>query len=208
MQDHFTQAIQALDAIVRGDRMAMKAPAEWLADHKLLATLPEVWKPHVGDLQNAARLALQANDLAVAADAMGAMGAACGRCHTELGVTLEFSGMSPEGKESSVLDRMLRHQWAADRMWEGLIGPSDLAWSAGVAALQEAPLHPDMLADNQSPPQAVVELAEKVHKLGQRGRLIQERGARAKLYGEYVATCAECHTQLGVQFGATRPPQR
>lgn len=200
MKDHFTQAIRARDAIVRGDLAGMKEPARWLADHKLSETLPDAWKPHVADMQNAARLALQANDVAVAADAIGAMGAACGGCHSALGTPVQFSGKSPEGKESSVLDRMMRHHWAADRLWEGLVGPSDVAWSAGVAALQEAPLHPEMLADKQSPPQAVVDLAANVHTLGQRGKTTQEPGARAKLYGEYLATCDSCHSRLGVQL--------
>lgn len=198
MKDHFMQALQVRDALIRGDLAATKAPATWLADHKVSETLPERWKPHVGDMQNAARLVTEANDLALAADALGAMGTACGGCHTALGAPLQFSGMSPEGKESSVLDRMLRHSWAADRMWEGLIGPSDLAWDAGIAALQEAPLHPDMLADNHSPPQAVVELAAAIHTLGQRGKTTSEPAARARLYGEYLATCAGCHSQLDV----------
>lgn len=200
MRDHFTQAIRARDAIIRGDLAAMKEPAGWLADHKVSETLPDTWKPHVGDMQNAARLAVQANDLAVAADAIGAMGTACGGCHTALGTPLQFSGKSPEGQESSVLDRMLRHQWAAERMWEGLIGPSEVAWSAGVAALQEAPLHPEMLADNKSPPQEVVDLADKIHTLGQRGKTTQEPDARAKLYGEYVSACDSCHSRLGVRL--------
>lgn len=200
MKDHFTQAIRARDAIVRGDLAAMKEPAGWLAEHRVSETLPDTWKPHVGDMQNAARLAVQANDLAVAADAIGAMGAACGGCHTALGTPLQFSGKSPEGQESSVLDRMLRHRWAGERMWEGLIGPSDVAWNAGVAALQEAPLHPEMLADDKSPPQEVVDLANKVHALGERGKTTQEPGARARLYGEYVATCEACHAKLGVRL--------
>lgn len=200
MKDHFTQALRVRDALIRGDLAATKVPAGWLADHKVSDTLPDLWKPHVGDMQNAARLVVQANDLAAAADALGDMGTACGSCHAALGATLKFTGMSPEGQESSVLDRMLRHQWAADRMWEGLTGPSDLAWDAGVAALQEAPLHPDMLTDNKSPPQAVVDLAATIHTLGQRGKTTNEPSARATLYGEYVATCAGCHSQLGVQL--------
>jgi len=203
MKDHFTQSRRVYDAIVRGDLVAMRAPAEWLADHKISDTLPAPWKPHVGDMQNAARLALEASDIPGAADALGGMGVACGGCHTALGATLKFTGMSPEGKESSVLDRMQRHTWAADRMWEGLIGPSDVAWNAGVAAVQDAPLHPEMLADNKSPPQEVVDLAAAVHALGKRGATTREPAARARLYGEFVATCAACHSRLDVQL---KPP--
>lgn len=200
MKDHFTQAIRARDAIIRGDLAAMKEPATWLAEHKIAETLPGTWTPHVGDMQNAARLALQANDLAAAADAVAAMGAACGSCHKALGASVDFSGKSPEGEESSVLAQMLRHRWAAERMWEGLIGPSDVAWNAGVAALQEAPLHPEMLADKKSPPQKVMDLATRVHAVGQQGKTASGSDARAKLYGEYVANCDACHAELGVRL--------
>lgn len=199
MKDHFTQALQARDALVRGDLAAMKTPAAWLADHRLSDTLPEAWRPHVGDMQNAAKLAQQANDLAVAADAVGAMGAACGRCHQALGATIAFAGQSPEGSETSVADRMMRHRWAEARMWEGLVGPSDVAWNAGVAALQDAPLHPEMLADNRSPPDDVVTLANRVHSVGLRGKMTTGSEPRARLYGEYLATCDTCHDKLGVR---------
>jgi cytochrome c556 len=197
MKDHFTQAIHARDAIIRGDLAAMQAPAKWLADARVAETLPADWKPHVIHLQNAARSALQADDLAEAADAIGAMGAACGDCHAELGVRLRFAGMSAEGEASPVLDRMSRHQRAADWMWKGLVRPSDRAWSAGVLALQEAPLWPE----DEATPQAAVALADRIHTLAELGPVTQARSARARLYGEYVATCSTCHSLLGLQLG-------
>ena len=206
MRDHFTQAIQARDAIIRGDLAAMKVPAKWLADGTVSETLPEDWKPYVAHLQNIARLALQAKELAEAASAIGAMGAACGDCHAELGVTRRLLRMSPEGQLLRAPDRMLRHPWAADRMWEGLIRPSDRAWSAGAGVLQETTLRREMLADNNSPPRAVVALADAVRILGQLGSTMPAWSARARLYGDYVATCAACHSMLGVQQGSTRPP--
>lgn len=200
MKDHFAQALQARDALIRGDLVAMGPPAAWLADHRLSETLPEQWRPHVGDMQNAAKLAQQAGDVAVAADAVGSMGAACGRCHQALGATVQFPGQSPEGKESSVADRMMRHRWAEARMWEGLVGPADTAWDAGVAALQDAPLHPEMLAENRSPPKDVVDLADRVHSVGLRGKLAKDSESRARLYGQYLASCEACHVKLRVSL--------
>lgn len=200
MKEHFTQALRARDALVRGDLAAMKRSAAWLADHRLSETLPDTWRPHVGDMQNAAKLAQQAGDVAVAADAVGAMGAACGQCHQSLGAKVDFPGQSPEGKQSGLEDRMMRHRWAEARMWEGLVGPSDVAWDAGVAALQDAPLHPEMLAEDRSPPQEVVDLAGRVHALGLRGKLTTGSEARARLYGEYLATCDACHARLGTRL--------
>lgn len=127
------------------------------------------------------------------------MGAACGHCHAALAANVTFTGKSPEGEESSVLARMARHVWADERMWEGLIGPSDVAWEADVAALQEAPLHPEMLAEDRSPPAEVVRLADEVHALGQRGRTTAGTERRARLYGEFLATCDGCHSRLGVR---------
>ncbi len=105
-------------------------------------------------MQNAAQLALAAVDLKAAAVAVADMAQACGGCHLALSGP-NFSGSSPAGEESSVVADMERHRWAADRMWEGLVGPSETAWLAGAATLEDAPRHPEAMVDDKTP------LAEK-----------------------------------------------
>lgn len=90
---------------------------------------------------------------------------------------------------------MQRHQWAADRLWEGLIGPSDAAWSRGIRMLAEAPLHGtepswDTASDGD-------ELARRVHELGSEAASALLPHARATVYGEMLGLCADCHTRTG-----------
>jgi hypothetical protein len=198
MEDHFTQANVVRDAVIAGDLDRLRAPARWLAAHELTDTLPENWKPHVAAMQRAAGLAVAAETIGAAAAAAGSMASACGECHAELGGP-KFTGTSPEGQESSVVADMKRHLWAADRMWEGLIGPSDTAWQAGVAALADAPLAPEAMADDKTPPKKVFDLAAQAHEIGAKGGTETDRGKRGELYGRYLGTCAACHTELGVK---------
>ncbi len=197
MKDHFTQANAVRDAVIDGDLQKMHAPATWLAEHKLSDILPEEWKPHIADMQNAGQLALDAADVEAAATAVADMARACGGCHEKLsGPT--FTGESPAGEESSVVADMKRHRWAADRMWEGLVGPSDTAWRAGVDALVDAPLHAEAMADDKTLPKEVFDLAQQAHNIGEKGGTTTDAEARAVLYAEYVSACSGCHTQLGV----------
>ena len=197
MQDHFTQAAKARDAIIAGDLTAMREPAKWLAEHEVSDTLPENWKPHVEDMQNAGELALQAETLDAAAIAISHMAQACGECHQALGGP-KFTGQSPAGEESSTVADMQRHRWAAERMWEGLIGPSQVAWDAGVAALVDAPLHPEAMGE-KALPEEVQALAKQAHEAAKQGQTAQGLEAQATQYAEFLSTCAGCHSALGVQ---------
>ena len=92
---------------------------------------------------------------------------------------------------------MRRHQWAMDRLWDALVVPSDDAWNAGALALAEAPLVPEQLTPSKSPAPRVAELAQTVHDLGLKAASADRGDARAEVYGELLATCAECHKWLG-----------
>ena len=87
---------------------------------------------------------------------------------------------------------MARHQWAADRLWEGLIAPSDQAWLSAAELLLEAPL---ALADSQHTDQTRA-LTERVRGLGLEARSAARSGDRARIYAEFLGTCAVCHQQL------------
>jgi hypothetical protein len=91
---------------------------------------------------------------------------------------------------------MNRHVWALDRMWEGLIAPSDAAWRAGAVALADAPLH----FSGQSNEQAN-QLAAKVHELAGSARSASSAKDRAGVYGELLQTCSLCHEALGMRSG-------
>jgi mono/diheme cytochrome c family protein len=85
---------------------------------------------------------------------------------------------------------MARHRWAADRLWEGVVGADDGPWHAGLAVLAAAPLRWPELGDRK-------ELALSLQRLAADAR---QRSAtdtvadRARGYGEMLVICTTCHT--------------
>lgn len=191
MREHFTQVAAIHDAVIRGDLEAVVEPATWLARHRPADSLPTGWESYVADMTLAAQRALQATTLEDAAKATAAMGLACGNCHQASAQGPRFTLGAEITTERGVAAHMQRHQWAADRMWEGLVGPSDTSWVWGAATLREAALRP------QGQPERIEELAKLVHELGAQAEGIDEPAARASLYGDLLRTCAECHAALG-----------
>ena len=91
---------------------------------------------------------------------------------------------------------MLRHQRAADRMWEGLMAPSEQAWVKGSEVMADAPLVPEAVSGNKSVAPESKELALAAHTVAHRARTTETRD-RGQAYGALIATCAGCHDKLG-----------
>ena len=198
MGEHFGKATEMKAAVIRGDLNAFKQAAQLLAERSMEGSIAPEWKTHLEGMQNAARTGRDAPDLESAALALGDTGRACAACHAQLGnPRFELGDPPAEGSGASL--HMVRHQWAADRMWEGLMGPSDDAWIKGCEVLAEAPLHQEAATGPVSVPKPVTELASQAHALANRARTApsEERG---KHYGAFLATCAACHTQLGAKL--------
>lgn len=115
---------------------------------------------------------------------------ACAGCHLEAGVVPEFKPSALPPDKPSVGARMARHLWAADRMWEGMVGGSDEAWLAGLDVLAMPPV--------RELPRDRLELARRMQQLADQARQrksVDDLGERARAYGEILATCAACHTR-------------
>jgi mono/diheme cytochrome c family protein len=188
MQRHFDEAGALKMAVIAGDLEASKEPAEWLANHESVQGLPGEWEPYLTGLQDAARKVAQAEDIADAAAATGEMGISCGACHLALDQGAQFAFMAPPEQEG-VTGHMLRHDWASDRMWDGLVGPSDEEWTKGVEGLGESPL----LGGSTE----AQEFARRVHELGEQALEAPDPAARAVIYGQLIAACAGCHRVAG-----------
>ena len=98
------------------------------------------------------------------------MAGACGNCHQGLQAEPRFTWDSLPSQAADVAAHLLRHQWVADRMWRGLIGPSDEAWNAGAEVLVEAPLRRQDLFEESDPSVEAAALASRVHELGAEAR--------------------------------------
>jgi hypothetical protein len=89
---------------------------------------------------------------------------------------------------------MLRHAWAAERMWDGLVAPSEELWVKGAQAFGGEALAPDELGDQAS--QDVVKLSKKVHELAAKAAEVKDRKEQAVLYAELLGSCYTCHKEL------------
>lgn len=198
MESHWAQVGQVQTALVFGDLEGAREPARWLAEHPEHPDLPQGVMSPVEDMRAFARSVIRAGSLADASRCAAEMGAACGRCHQASGGgprllqnTMPETGTAPD-------KHMARHLWAADRLWEGLVAPSDQAWRLGANALAEDPLFVE-LGDQGS--QEVLTLARQVHALGATARATQP-DHRAGVYARLMVACAQCHGLLGVGTGA------
>ena len=82
---------------------------------------------------------------------------------------------------------MTRHRWAADRLWEAVVGDSDDAWRQGLDVLAATPLQLDA---------ARAPIARELQRMATTALKTQHPSAnRAGVYGEILVLCASCHTK-------------
>ena len=221
MRDHFTHASALEQAVIDGDLEEVDAHAQALVEKLDEQALPDSWAPHVERMQTAAKSAAGTEDLVAAASAAGEVVAACGACHAAVGGGPKFPAAPapvPEGEDSKA--RMARHAWAAQRMREGMIGPSDERWRLGAGAVsgashqveqreEEDPHHVLSIGVSEYADPAynlnvahldaevlsaeVLQLRERIYEIGAEAAKTEGLDARAKVYGEYLTTCAGCH---------------
>ncbi len=196
MQGHERHGDAMRDAVERGDLDGAKTEAKLLAELGIEGPTGKLWKQLFDAMKAAAGRSASASDLKDASRDVALVARTCGDCHTTFGrpaILIEPPGALSPGMRAS----MQRHQWATERLWDGLVVPSDDAWNAGALALSEAPLMPEQLTPGKSPVPKVGELARTVHDLAVKAAGADRVDARADVYGELLATCAECHKWLG-----------
>lgn len=200
MHEHLDRITAIKSLIIMGNLDGVREPAIWLAEHESVAGLPSNYEPYVELMRVYAREVVEAPNLKSAAESVSRMARTCSNCHLVNHVELEFGYDQRPGDLEDTVSHMQRHQWAADRLWEGLIGPSDAAWRRGADMLVDVPLLPeDVMYDstNADDSAAIDQIARRIHVLGGQGTITSTPAARSELYGEILGLCASCHTRLG-----------
>lgn len=196
MQNHFGRAASAHDAIVRADLEQARADMQWLATHDEGMAVPEPLRPMLAEMQAEAARFSEATTLTEAGTAYARTLIRCGACHTASHGGPEIAQpILPEGDTPEA--RMRRHQWASDRMFDGLVTGNAEIFRSGNDALTSAPLtQADLPATAAQPTEQVVALTTHVQNLGTEAATATTDDARASIYGRYLATCATCHRLL------------
>jgi len=189
MRQHFAAISELQRAIARGHLDQAKELATWLSTHD--EPSQEGWKVYVDELHAAAAEVRSAPDLPSAAALAARLGRACSKCHEARDATVTFAWEPAPAEGPALAAQMKRHQWAAARLWDGLVGPAEQLWQEGATALASMQLDTGQAAGSGRGD--VAALAARVRELAKRATTITDLDARAKLYGELLSTCAGCH---------------
>ncbi len=114
----------------------------------------------------------------------------CANCHVATAATPAFgSPAEPPPDQDTVTARMARHLWAADRLWEGMIGPADDSWQAGLSILAQPPLAATEMSDARG------RFARQLQRLAATARKSTSTDKeRSATYAQLLTQCAACHT--------------
>ncbi len=183
MRAHYAAATDLQKAISHGRLIEARELAAWIGTNA---------RPRTDELMTASYQLEQARDLRTAAALTGDLAGACGSCHQERGAHPALKAAPEPVAVPGIEAQMQRHQWAATRLWDGVIGPDDAAWFAGARAMANATI--DLGATTHAQPNSdVVGYAESLRELALRAGDTRDLTARSVQYGEMLYTCASCH---------------
>lgn len=194
MQGHFADSVRLRRAMVAGNLADFKQAASAVANDEWSSNLRPDYRPYVAAVRAAAATARAAESLKAGAVALGTLGVACAACHQHFGAPQIpiAPGSAPEATEPS----MVAHAAATDRLWEGVMGPSDTSWFKGTRGLMEAPSLDSDVPDVAAAAQHLRQLAEEALSVS-----VEQRG---RLFGQVLMTCAGCHERVGVVVSSAR----
>jgi len=208
MLEHFSLARDMRNWATSGNVRELQAVARELAASRAPWGLPPGSDAYLLLLQEAAGRAAEAMDPADAIRATADVARVCGDCHvaTESNLGGRFRVAEPR-----VDDPAIRHSNYLSRtsrlLWDGLVGPSERLWQAGVEALAPAEGLPP-------PPSGDVSASElersggRLVDLARRARAFADPAARSELVAEVWLVCATCHREAGPlspRFPASTP---
>lgn len=187
------QLTSARSALLKNDATAVRGFLVWAgartdlpdlsARTKGLATDPRLQpgQGEVGDL------------LDLGAEALGDVGMACGSCHTRSGKGPTFAPATAPPHAEGMAVHMARHMWSMDRLWDGIIGPSDARWIEGVSGLHDHPIDAERLHGREGGESPSDYMDWWIHQPGPTDGLKATGPERAAFYTHMLTACAACH---------------
>ena len=196
MKAHFVRALRMQDAVLAGKLDDAKAQARWLASHDDRAAAPAGWRPYLATFQAQARTVVDAYTIDDAAVAIGQIAAACGDCHANNHAKPEIGSVPILKKAATVKQHMSAQITALDKLWAGLVVPSDRAWHDGATLLAGVVVTPQALAkQGLQQTESAKLLADTLHRLSATAGAAP-KADRPQVYAELLTTCVACHTTV------------
>lgn len=198
MHERFSRTVDIQTGIVLGDLERAKSAAAWIATQDGSRDFPAGTEAYQDRLRSRAGLIAMDEELDSAALHTAEIAAVCGNCHLATGGGPRFVIGSEPGQGSTAARQMIRHLWAADRMWEGLVGPSAETWMAGIGVLNEGEEGLEGVVRSSDAPEEARRYLADLRNLAEEGAAATTQEARASIYGRLLATCYGCHRSVGV----------
>lgn len=186
---------QHLDDLQTVERLLVAGDLDAARSLAFMLSKPEAdpgmapWAAEAREVANAARALTAARTLDEALRREAAIAAACAGCHVRSGQLPQFE---PLGDPPPAGSQMERHQWAVDRLWEGMIGASDERWRAGLHVVAATPAPPAAAP-------AAARFGAQLQALARAALANRAKPAiasRARLYGEMLVACSGCHAAV------------
>ena len=196
MRSHFEEIRQIELALLFGDLDTARFHA------RALATMPqgvgeaELQPISLARVREVALRVASADAVEAALPLVADLAGECGRCHQASSASVRIPQVAEPGEDGSLASRMERHQWAADRIWEGLVTPSRERWQEGLVVLGEAPLPPDGVTDDRSLYPAIERLGRQLAVQAMAARDATAGDGQTRTFGAMLKVCSACHVLI------------
>ena len=201
MRAHFYQAMLLHDAVARGNLETARLEATRLEQPSATAPIPVGGEAFQGAIVRMAKQAASATTLPEAAQATAVILGTCGECHRAMQVR-PMPPLSTDINVGGLVGHMLLHQHGSDAFVEGLVAPSDSAWTEGVRTFAT-----QKLDSAHAPAKFRKQLAAAETTLAElAGQAAKAQGSRDRevAYGNVLATCGACHRMASRSAGPDR----
>lgn len=191
MHARYTGAQRAGLAIVYSDLDRVHREAGEIAAFEEPDVLPE-WRPYFDAVRVQADDLAKAPSIAAATRSLAQLGRRCASCHLASVAKIRLPAERLPVFANRLLPTMATHQWAAERLWEGITLPSATRWMLGVDALSRAQLA--ITAEDES--LGVADQAARIHLHARRAARAETIDDRVVIYGDLLSTCVRCHALI------------
>lgn len=192
MHAHYNTLRDIHRALLFGDLRKARRLALDLDDMSAPGHLPG-WDAYAARIRDAASNLNRTRSAPRARRLVAELAVRCGDCHEESADVSRFVAGPEPFDDGSAAGRMARHEWAAESVWLGLIGPAPDLWRDGLTALAEPPLLPDAFTDDRARHRKVDTLSRRLVGMAARARALDGDEAQGRAFAEMLEVCAGCH---------------
>lgn len=192
MHAEFGAVEDARAAAVAGDVEGVRSAARAISERGSVEGIPSDARPYLTELRRTARAIETEPVAAEAIQGTAMLPSRCGACHQEVGADVE-SLISRGSRPAAEAGHAMRMNWALQRLWDGLMVPSDVAWRAGANALVDRGAFGPGLRGSLADPSRADQALGRLENLSLAAEGAVGSEGRTDVLGEVLLTCSGCH---------------